>query len=433
MKHSKSILRHAVTMVGRTLKSYALLSVTIVLSFSLLLGYLVFTDSTLYNRYKVVFSANREMIHIEDMYLENGKLEALLNKAEDLGDTEVVYYHSVLLNFTRSNLYLPEEELTVDNPMVALVYNLPKHTFAFCEWTSIPYEIQWLDGKEHTDINLGPNEVIVDETLYHALEFDKMAEPSYTFYFSWDRQTVNPADAFVYEAKIVGYIKDMAPNWTVEESHPGHANIDVDNPSRILLSSEEINFELFPADEASWRRYIEIYSKSPEEMAAFAEKLDFVGAFDARCIAQNQALEKIQTSNQTKAIIAAALLLLLGINLYSSFTNALNDRKFEIGVKRAVGASAWAIVRQFMYESILVMVVNILISIAVVADVFLVYKLYLLCLPADQGRWVDWTIWLSSYSIGMFAACAVTLTVVFSLIFAYKSTQVQVVDYLKAE
>lgn len=430
MKHSKSILRHAVTMVGRTLKSYALLSVTIVLSFALLLGYLVFTDSTLYNRYKVVFAANREMIHIEDMYLENGKLEALLNKAEQLGDTEVVYYHSVMLYFTRQNLYLPEEGLKVDDELYAQVFNLPKHTFTFCTWKSIPHEIVWLDGKEHTDINLGPNEVIVDEVLYHALEFDKMEEPEYTFYFHTYGTT---ADALAYKAKIVGYIKDIAYGWTLHEADPGHVYIGEGNMSTILLSSEEINFERFPVDEASWRRNIEIYSKSPEEMAAFAEKLDFIGAFDARCIAQNQALEKIQTSNQTKAIIAAALLLLLGINLYSSFTNALNDRKFEIGVKRAVGASAWAIVRQFMYESILVMVVNILISIAVVADVFLVYKLYLLCLPEGQGRWVDWTIWLSSYSIGMFAACAVTLTVVFSLIFAYKSTQVQVVDYLKAE
>ena len=85
MKHSKSILRHAVTMVGRTLKSYALLSVTIVLSFSLLLGYLVFTDSTLYNRYKEEFSANREMIYVSDIYLENAKLEALLNKAAQVG------------------------------------------------------------------------------------------------------------------------------------------------------------------------------------------------------------------------------------------------------------------------------------------------------------------------------------------------------------
>ena len=433
MKQSKSILRHAVTMVGRTLKSYALLSVTIVLSFSLLLGYLVFTDSTLYNRYRKVFAANREMILIEDKYLENAKLEALLNKAEDLGDTEVVYYHSVVLDFTRQNMYLPEEELTVGNVLDAQIFNLPKHTFAFCEWTSIPYEIQWLDGKKHTDINLGPNEVIVDEVLYHALGFDKMDEPSYTFYFGQNNQAFSPADTLVYEAKIVGYIKNAGPKWTVEEGQPGHAAIFTDNPSIILLSSDEIDLDRFPADEVIWRRHIVMYSESPEEMAAFAEKLDFVGAFDARCIAQNEALEKIQTSNQTKAIIAAALLLLLGINLYSSFTNALNDRKFEIGVKRAVGASAWAIVRQFMYESILVMVVNILISIAVVADVFLVYKLYLLCLPEGQGRWLDWTIWCSSYSIGMFAACAVALTVVFSLIFAYKSTQVQVVDYLKAE
>ena len=37
-----SLLRHAFQMVGRTWKSYALLSVTIVLSFSLLLGYLTF-------------------------------------------------------------------------------------------------------------------------------------------------------------------------------------------------------------------------------------------------------------------------------------------------------------------------------------------------------------------------------------------------------
>ena len=44
-----------------------------------------------------------------------------------------------------------------------------------------------------------------------------------------------------------------------------------------------------------------------------------------------------------------------------------------------------------------------------------------------------YTLFLSPYSIGMFLTCAVTLTIVFSLIFAYKSTQGQVIDYLKAE
>ena len=39
-------------MVSRTLQSYMLLSVTIVLSFSLLLGYLLYTDPASYNKYK---------------------------------------------------------------------------------------------------------------------------------------------------------------------------------------------------------------------------------------------------------------------------------------------------------------------------------------------------------------------------------------------
>lgn len=48
MKNSFRIFRHSLTMVGRTLRSYMLLSVTIVLSFSLLLGYLGLVDSEVY-------------------------------------------------------------------------------------------------------------------------------------------------------------------------------------------------------------------------------------------------------------------------------------------------------------------------------------------------------------------------------------------------
>ena len=51
MKKGFRILKHSLTMVGRTLRSYMLLSVTIVLSFSLLLGYLGFVDSEIYNEY----------------------------------------------------------------------------------------------------------------------------------------------------------------------------------------------------------------------------------------------------------------------------------------------------------------------------------------------------------------------------------------------
>ena len=47
-----SMVRHAAKMVGRTIRSYALLSVTMVLSFSPFLGYLTYTDSLIYNHNK---------------------------------------------------------------------------------------------------------------------------------------------------------------------------------------------------------------------------------------------------------------------------------------------------------------------------------------------------------------------------------------------
>ena len=57
-----SAIAHAAKMLWRNKSSYAMLSVTIVLSFSLLLGYLSFMDSDLYNRYKVIFSARKDVV-----------------------------------------------------------------------------------------------------------------------------------------------------------------------------------------------------------------------------------------------------------------------------------------------------------------------------------------------------------------------------------
>ena len=122
------------------------------------------------------------------------------------------------------------------------------------------------------------------------------------------------------------------------------------------------------------------------------------------------------------------MLLLLGVNLYSSFSNALNERKYEIGVKRAIGASAWAIVRQFFMEGMAVMLLNILLSVLLVSNLLCLYKLYQHFALGEQ-----WVIAVSLYSAAMFGICSVTLTLVFSMLFAYRSTQVEVVQYLKAE
>ena len=88
------ILRHGATMVRRKIKSYALLSVTIVLSLSLLLGYVLYTDSSLYNRYKKIFSQRRGDVVIYDTSMNQDKTELFLNNLSEIQDTQYfVEYH----------------------------------------------------------------------------------------------------------------------------------------------------------------------------------------------------------------------------------------------------------------------------------------------------------------------------------------------------
>jgi len=125
---------------------------------------------------------------------------------------------------------------------------------------------------------------------------------------------------------------------------------------------------------------------------------------------------------------------ILGINLYGGFSNVLERRRFEVGIKRALGASKWDIIGQFMWESLLLMLCNIFVTVVVVFNGFLIYKyIYEAAWGFENFSHTLWTIYLNGTSIGMFAIVTLALTLLFSGIFAVKATQVTVVDYLKAE
>ena len=122
------------------------------------------------------------------------------------------------------------------------------------------------------------------------------------------------------------------------------------------------------------------------------------------------------------------MLVLLAINLYSSFSNVLETRNFEIGVKRAVGASKWSIIRQFLYEALLVLGFDAILSAALVADGLIFYKL-----AQKAIKSAFWVAYISPYSIAIYVISSIGLTIAFSLLFAYKATRVEIVQYLKAE
>ena len=411
-------VRHACLMVGRTVKSYALLSVTVVLSLSLLLGYLCYTDSSLYNQYKTLFSYRRGDLVLHDFTLNNQKLQVLLDQISEVENTQ----HYLLYEASAGAM---ETVYTHDSGSIRLhnwhLYFYPDHC-----WTTPLFwwpagDIVWTDGRSTNNIQLDTYEAVINEGLYFALGFDQIQDPVYTFRFD------NGLDLTL---QIVGYAKDAIP-FSLDLEKGMEA---VEYTNCLILSTKLLDVEkgIWANELTTPIRYIVIHTDDPEQVWNLAQNIGYEEGISA-FLQQNKALEAIRLEKRNKAIITCALLLLLGVNLYSCFTNALNDRKFEIGVKRAIGASAFSIVRQFLYESLIVMVANILLSVVLVADVFLVYKFIYERIPNEWGHYFKWIIYISPQSIAMFAVCAVSLTVVFSLIFAYKSTQVEIVQYLKSE
>lgn len=426
------VLRHAVTMVGRRLKTYAFLSVTIILSFSFLLGYLLLTDSQLYNDHKHTFSRRRGDVNIRvfDQSPDTGRQRMLYEKLDAMENTQyytayfgvfeemAIYYDATIYGKSPNSvnlrgigaLFLPDYSWL----------NLEDYWAAHYSGYSGGSEIVWLDGRETKDFTLEADQVILSEKIYRLLRLEEETEPIFQLRTTCGINT---------QLRVAGYTKADEP---YDYSYEGWFS---STPSMILsvkfldwLANNGVQLWR-DGDGILTRSIYEIYSETPEQVVALAKTLGYSSVMSVYDW-QNSALELMQAQSGNKAIIACALLVLLGINLYSSFSNAMNERKYEIGVKRAVGASAWSIVRQFLYESFIVMAANVAISIALVVDVGVLYKLFM----EWQSDFLDtYVLYLTPHSIVIFGVCAVTLTVVFSLIFAYKSTQVEIVQYLKAE
>ena len=429
------VLRHAVTMVRRNLRSYRLLSVTIVMSFALLLGYLGFMDSQHYNRFKHTFAQNRGLVFLENK-MDPALAQVLVEKAGEIGNTQsqMLYMCMNLRLNPLADYTLPDGTRATELPQPR-VYSVPSHVPAIYEYSDAaewwaPMEITWLDGKEHLDVHLEAGEVIVDEQLYHALEMDKSGLFRCML---WDPFSESGAEATKLQGNftVVGTVPSKEPIRLEMVEETEEVRFVGPYEPIVILPGTVFGPSLQPG--LPWYAYITFVTDSPEQVTQMANSM--FSDNPARAVYQDQddAIEIMRTEKGTKAMIGCVLLALLSINLYSSFSNALNDRKFEIGVKRAMGASAFSIVRQFLYESMIVMLADILLAVVIVTDGLLVYKAIYEATPDRWGVYHDWIIYISPYSIAMFVVGSVAMTVVFSLIFAYKSTQVEIVEYLKAE
>ena len=184
-----AVLRHACTMVGRRLKTYAFLSVTIILSFSFLLGYLLLTDSKLYNDNKLTFSRRwgDVNIRVHEQRPDAGRQRMLYEKLDAMENTQyytayfgvfeemAIYYDATIYGKSPNSvnlrgmgaLFLPDYAWL----------DLEDYWAAYYSGYSGGSEIVWLDGRETEDFTLEADQVILSEKIYRLLRLEEETEP----------------------------------------------------------------------------------------------------------------------------------------------------------------------------------------------------------------------------------------------------------------
>lgn len=411
-----TILHHSILMVGRTIRNYAMLSLTVVLSFSILLAYLLFTDSSLYNQNKVFLNSDGRIVIIQEGgSINKNKMEALLSQAEHIGN-DTIYYIRRCTNINIDSFW------GQNRPLRQRTYIIPSHVWGIYDDKYLNFggiqamEVTWLDGREtNGEVYLGKNEILLERGIYEYMNLGEMEEPVYEVRMSVITED-GTTETRTVNAAVVGLIETA--EWMRQDD--GSYELNTVTVYMSQASAEEIG-------EVSSSRDIIFSSDAPAAIKNAAISIGFEG-YATMYEIKERALQEMAVHTETKAIIAMVLCVLLAINLYGSFSNAMQNRKFEVGVKRAIGASKFSIIRQFLWEGILVMLGNIYLSIMIVMTGAFIYK-YVYQLTEKE----TWTIYLSAASMIMFGVVTVSLTVIFSLVFAIQATEVEIVQYLKAE
>ena len=416
-------------MVWRNRRSYGLLSVTVVLTFSFLLGYLLYTDTQLYNFHKEHLRTDRNVIIAAASPPAQGqmadpRMDVLLRQAQNL--TQVDHYTFWRVNYIGTGSYWDGEAFRAYSPFCLFIPATVWQLYDVSWSEPIPLDIRWLDGEEHSLVHLDRRQMLMDSQLFYQLGLDQQETPVY----SLKLQSLNRQQTLFIELEVVGIFEsEYARALRMDLAAPEAPRIGA-----VMYLPMALLNDIPDSLRQTWRfeQLMVLYSPQPETVGPLAENLG-VGNFAYTYKVQNWAQEDKQAAQTTKATVTAALFVILGISLYACFSNALNDRKFEIGVKRALGAPGRQIIGQFLTEGLLVMGFDCLLSIALVTDLAIAVKYLCSQFPVLDSHFNGCILYISPQSVGMFAACTVGLALSFSLVFAYKTTQVQIVDYLKAE
>lgn len=134
----------------------------------------------------------------------------------------------------------------------------------------------------------------------------------------------------------------------------------------------------------------------------------------------------MRQSIQLKWILGSLIFLVLAVNLQGSFANALKERRYEIGLRRALGAAPQDIVMQFFKESVLLILTGALLALFLVVDGFLLFRLFCYFTSAQI-----YTIVLTASSVLTMLTMTGSLLLLTGLSFSVSAMETNIVSALQ--
>ncbi|WP_302625253.1 ABC transporter permease [uncultured Eubacterium sp.] len=398
-------IRNAGNMVNVNKKNYVFLSVTIIISFSALGIYMFYSDSSIFNEHKEILNVSSKVAFIE---YENKDIEKVKVLEKKLSEMKKSY------SYTSTEI----EGLDVSSiwrvPSTSIIINIhiiPNNVWAY--YYNLTKRVEMNNGKRNLHIQ-GKN-IIVSQRLYDLMKNRQDNEGN--LYLKLPIERDNGSINYLQFA-VSGICNEQVNDWKDYSDDL----LEYGGYFDVFMSYDAFEEKVY--GKHSYK--LTMYTDYVKEIQNIAKDL---GLQISSPLSEKEVMrEQYISSVKIKEGITIGLLFLLGINLLSCFSNALSERRFEVSVRRAIGASKKNVIFQFFVEGIIVMLVDVCISIAVIMITMCGIKLYKWFVLKEL-----WSIRITLYSIFTLSICCVFLSLFFSILFAVMSSKVEIVKYLKGE
>ncbi len=398
----KNKFAHYLKMCKINKKSYYLLSISIVVSLSILLVVLIVLDSNVYNKHKNI---DNVPIGTMDIYTDDVNFSNQDNLSYLIEDGNGYSHYKV-------NNFQLKRESSDKFSILGNYYYVDSNYFSLFRSNDLSfYMYDCIFGSCEL---VNEKDIIIEKSLYDYLS------SSYDINSTISLPIVDECGDQIYrDYTIVGVVDNGGTNKNRPE-------IIENNGNMVLYTDIFMNFSNTPSNDFINREGYLVNASDPLSLSENVRKLGYNST--SVYLMKKTAIEDKLSAVSTKVILLIVLLLILGLNIYGNFMNSLKERYIEIGIKRALGVKKKDIILQFLFEMIIVLIINLAITLFLSFNFVYLFKIILLLLYQ-----YEYILYFNVYSMINFFIFSFFILLTCSLIFSFKAANLEIIDVIKEQ